>query len=49
VYTGAADAAGPITATDPPPLPFSGSVPPLFFSRPCRPRHAAEVAWCAGW
>ncbi len=49
MYTGAAEAAGPITATDPPPAAFRGSVPPLFFSSTVpASATAAEVAWCAG-
>jgi hypothetical protein len=43
-----ADAAGPITATVPPPDAFSGRVLPLFFSSTV-PASATEVetAWCA--
>ena len=49
MYVGEAEAAGPITATDPPPAAFSGSVPPLFFSSTVpASATAAEVAWWAG-
>src|ERR1035438_4252656 len=49
VYIGEADAAGPITATEPPPDALRGSVAPLFFSSTVpASATAAETAWCAG-
>jgi hypothetical protein len=49
VYCGCAEAAGPITATEPPPDDFSGSVPrPFFSSTVPASATAADTAWCAG-
>ena len=49
VSTGSAEAAGPITATLPPPSAASGSVPPLFFSSTVPScATSADTAWWAG-